>query len=272
MTKTRRSKQFLGLLAGAALVLAACGGDDEGGSDDTTAPDDTTQSTEAPAEGVEGGTLIWAHEQEPPDMHLDDPNNNLSVTSWIRQSLWEGLYGVSAATTFIPELLDGEATMADNGDGTFTATYKLREGLTWSDGDPLDADDVKYTYEMIMATGEEDADEDGNPDYIYLLGDRTGLDTITDFTVVSPTEFTITWSAYFGGWKGLFSEVHPSHVFSDDPGHRCRRGERCAARVEARRRTVIPSSGPLVFDSWEKGVKMTLTKNASYHGSSAPTS
>jgi peptide/nickel transport system substrate-binding protein len=101
------------------------------------------------------------------------------------------------------------------------------------------------------------------------LGDRTGLDTITDFTVVSPTEFTITWSAFFAGYPALFSEIHPSHVFPADPA------EAAAAENEALREwsvngTVIPSSGPMVFDSWERGVQMNLVRNDNYHGSVSP--
>ena len=42
----------------------------------------------------------------------------------------------------------------------------------------------------MAADGE---DEDGEPAYIYLLGDRTGYDTITDFTVNSPTEYGGYW-------------------------------------------------------------------------------
>lgn len=298
MINTRRSKRLAAIAVGLALVTAACGGDDgegdaEGteaateeatGGDDTATAEITTEEATEPAEetatatateptedtggeAAAGGTLVWAHEQEPPDLHLDDPENNLSITSWIRQSMWEGLYGVTASTEFFPELLAEEGVISDNGDGTFTASFKLREGLTWSDGDDLTADDVKYTYDMVMAA--DGTDEEGNPAYIYLLGDRTGLDTITDLTVVSPTEFTITWSAFFAGWKALFSEVHPSHVFPADPA------EAAAAANEALREwniggTVLPSSGPLVFESWERGVQMNLVRNDSYHGSVSP--
>src|SRR6056297_1144469 len=137
------------------MVFAACGSDDDSGDSGEGAEgtEDTTEETEGTteettgeggegAEGADGGTLIWAHEQEPPDLHLDDPENNLSITSWIRSAMIEGLYGISGSTEFYPELLDGEAELVENEDGSVTVNYTLREGLTWSDGEELTADDV----------------------------------------------------------------------------------------------------------------------------------
>src|SRR5690606_16327230 len=34
--------------------------------------------------------------------------------------------------------------------------------------------------------------------------------------------------------------------------------------------TVIPSSGPMVFDSWQRGVQMNMVRNDNYHGSNSP--
>jgi peptide/nickel transport system substrate-binding protein len=257
MRKTRKVGRISALLVAGALAAAACGGSDDSG--ETT--EETTEETAR--EGCGGsGTLVWAHEQEPGDMHLDDPENNLTITAWIRAALWEGLYGVSSATEFIPELLAGEAEVVSNDDGSVTANYTLRDGLVWSDGDDLTADDVKYTYDMVMAKG-----ADG--EYVYLTSSRDGLETITDFTVNSATEFSITWSAFFAGWKGLFTEVHPSHVFPADPA------EAAAAENEALRTwtldgTPLPSSGPMVFSEWNKGVSMSLVCSSVYHGSTSP--
>ena len=291
MINTRRTKRVIALAVGLSLVAAACGGDDDDDTADDTPAEEPADDGDEPADDGEepaddgdepaddgeepaddmddmsGGTLVWAHEQEPPDMHLDDPNNNLSITSWIRSSLLEGLYGISGSTEYYPELLAADNAPTENGDGSVTVNYELREGLMWSDGDDLTADDVKWTYDAIMAADGET--EDGDPNYIYLLGDRTGLDTITSFEVTSPTEFTVTWSAFFAGWKGVLSEIYPMHVFPADPA------EAAAALNESLRQwnvdgTVIPASGPMIFDTWEVGVQMNLVRNDMYHGSNSP--
>ncbi len=274
MKTTRRSHKLLATVAAASLVLAACGGDDDDAdgdvvTEDTGADEPADEPADAgeepadsgeepaaepaeepaaePADGASGGTLIWAHEQEPPDLHLDDPNNNLTTTSWTIQSMLDGLYGITASTEFFPELLAEEATITENGDGSVTGSFVLRDGLVWSDGDDLTSDDVKFYLDVVMAADGED--EEGNPNYVYLIGDRTGYDTVTDFTVVSPTEFEITWSAFYSGYPAMFARIYPSHVFPTDPV------EAATAMNESLPEwnvngTVIPSSGPMVFDSW----------------------
>ena len=239
MNTTRRSHKLLAMTAASALVFAACGSDDDSstttdgeastGTDaeapaetDGEAPAETdgeapaeTDGEEAPAPAAgDGGTLIWAHEQEPGDLHLDDPENNLSITSWIRSAMIEGLFGISGATEYYPELLADDGELTTNDDGTVTGTFTMRDGLSWSDGTALTADDVLFTFNSIMATDGET--EDGDPNYIYLFGDRTGWDTITEISADGNT-LSITWESFFAGYKGVLNEIYPAHQFSDDP-------------------------------------------------------
>ncbi len=252
------------------LIVAACGGTPSSESEPTVAPPATTQtgetsSTAPAAEYCDGspGELIWAHEQEPPDLHLNDPNNGLSITSYIWQSMWEDLYGVDTDITFYPELLSEEAEVTDNGDGSGTVNFKLRDGLTWSDGAPLTSADVKFTFDVIMEGFDPDAGGG-----TYLISSRTGYDQISNFEVVSPTEFSITFEPFYAGYKTLFTNVFPAHAFGENAG---------AAEVNAALATwqntageILPSSGPMVFESWQRGVTMHFVRNDLYHGSTSP--
>jgi len=245
--------------------------DDAMEDDAMTEEDDAMEEEEepppAPVEeeegGASGGTLIWAHEQEPPDMHLDDPNNNLSITSWIRSALVEGFYGVDGSTSYYPELLDGEAEVVENEDGTVTVNYTMREGLVWSDGAPLTTVDAMYTLDIWLEGCDFEAEEgDG---CVYFAGDRTGIDLITNYEATSETEMSITFSGFFAGWKGILNDIYAEHAYGAD-----------ATAVNenlpqwANADGVLPSSGPMVFDSWEPGVSMTMVRNEEYNGSNSP--
>ncbi|MEM9713279.1 MAG: ABC transporter substrate-binding protein [Actinomycetota bacterium] len=288
--KTKRSLlRLLALLLAFGLVAAACGdSDDDDGdgdtetteaegaeagedgeeTDETSAPETTVPPAPDVEEGATGGTLIWAHEQEPPDLHLDDPNNNLSITSWIRSAMIEGLYGISGATEFYPELLAQEGEVVDNGDGSFTINYVLRDGLTWSDGTPLTAADVEYTWNIFIegcATDDDGTITSDGEGCVYLLGSRQGYDLISDFTVTSDTEFSTTYVQFFAGWPALFNEVYAAHAYGAD-----------ATEVNANLPEwgnadgTLPSSGPMLFESWERGVSMNLLRNDAYHGTNSP--
>jgi len=206
-----------------------------------------------------GGELVWAHEQEPPDMHLDDPNNNLTITAWIRAALLEGLYGVSESGDYVVELLAEPATLTENGDGTITLSYRLRDGLEWSDGEPLTANDVKHTYDLVMEGYDRATGEGG----VYLTGSREGIDRIQpeSWDIASDTEFSFTMDSFFAGWPGLFTEVYPAHAIPD-----AATANELLREWKLESGDPIPSSGPMVFGEWTRGVSLTLVRNDDYHG------
>lgn len=276
---------FCGVLFAFACIAAACSGTEDNDQDAAGAGEDVTtaepsgsseqsEAGEAVAEeqppAVTGpGTLVWAHDVEPPDLHFDDPVNGLPITFWIREGLLESLFGVDVNLDHYPELLAAEPTVTANEDKSVVIEYRLRDGLSWSDGTPLTSTDVAYTHGIMVegCTTEPDGSLlDGiNEGCVYLMADRRGLDLVTDFTVVSDTQFTVTMAAFYPDWRSLYRHVYAAHAYGTD-----------AAEVNNNLRTMragsepLPTSGPLVFDSWQRGVSMTLVRNDLYHGSVSP--
>jgi len=123
------------LLVVAMLAFAAgCGGDDdEGGGDGTT--------TEATG-GAEGGTLVFAGASDPVvlDGALVSDGESLRVITQI----FETLVALKPGTTE-PEPGLAESWEA-NDDGTVW-TFKIREGVTFHDGEALDAEAVCFNFD-----------------------------------------------------------------------------------------------------------------------------
>ena len=267
----RRAWSRLTAVVGVLAVLATgCTEDGEPGEEESVpeaAPSEEVTGADDEVLGAAGGEycagagerdLVWAHAEEPPDLHVDDPANLLGVTSWIRQSLLEGLYGVNSSIEFVPELLAEDATVTELDDGRVRLDYRLRDGLRWSDGEPLTAEDVVNTYEIIME-GYDPATGEGAT---YLMTSRQGYDRIDpeSWEVTSDTEFSFEMTEFFAGYPGLFDTVFPAHVVPDAE----------TANAAWREFTLdgepVPSSGPMIFESWDRGVEMQLVRNEQYHG------
>ncbi len=283
--------QLLALIAALTVLAAACGssGDvPEQGSAESSGANDAEPAVldnsqpETAAEGRDPesdpepveepqpepppeGVLVWVHEQEPPDLHVDDPKNGLDVTTWIRAAVIEGLFGIDSDTSYYPELLAEEPTLTEDENGTVRIDYSLRDGLMWSDGVPLTAADVEYTHNIYVEGCTTEADGsiiNGSGDgCIYLLGNRTGYDLVTNFEVRNDTDFTVTMANFFAGWKELYIEVYAAHAFGADAA---------AVNRNLQEFRGLPASGPMVVDSWDRGVALNLVRNDSYHGSQSP--
>src|SRR6266566_7602101 len=140
MLKQARKSRFLmmsfSLLATFILILSACGGG---------ATTSTTTSTGAP---VKGGTWIDDLYEEPDSLL---PNMSSETFATI---VMDGLYAPLIYGTPQGQLMPGIATSVptvQNGGVSAdlkTVTFNLRPGLVWSDGKPLDARDVDYSWKL----------------------------------------------------------------------------------------------------------------------------
>jgi peptide/nickel transport system substrate-binding protein len=100
-----------------------------------------------------GKSVTGAWDQEPDS--VVPYFTNMSYAIWITQLTMAGLGEWDDQGNFVPELAEDVPT-ADNGgvsaDG-LTITWKLKDCLFWSDGEPLTSADVKFTWEAVMDPG-----------------------------------------------------------------------------------------------------------------------
>ena len=143
---------------------------------------------------------------------VGSPNNFNEWVGWknrdrgTQQLVNEPLWSVDFATgNIIPGLAAGDAIYNDD----FTqVTIPLREGVTWSDGEPFTADDVVYTIELLAAT--EGMNNHG-PMAAYV--ESAGAED--DYTVVvNLSQPNSRFHTYFlDRWGCVW--IMPEHIFSE---------------------------------------------------------
>ncbi|GMR02452.1 MAG: peptide ABC transporter substrate-binding protein [Acidimicrobiia bacterium] len=246
-------KRMAILLVVLALVAAACasgtGGDDTqttttaapsgGGGDSTTTAPPTT--TVPPTAEDAGGILTIGLFQEP-----DNLNPYLAVqtaSQLVRELVLEGLVDADPEGNYIPQLAEvpsaADGTISEDG---LTVTYKLRDGITWSDGDPFTSRDVQFTWEAIM--------NDAN-----AVNSQNGYDKITSVTTPDPQTAVVTYSELFAPALSLFSipeAILPAHVLEGQ------------AFGEADFNRTPEGTGPYVVTEWNSGQSIILDKNPNY--------
>jgi peptide/nickel transport system substrate-binding protein len=122
-----------------------------------------------------------------------------------------------------------------------TWTLKLREGVTFTDGNPYDAEAVKYNWDRIANP------DTVSPNQAWVASWAGGM------TVVDPLTLTITLPAANANFAAQVAELVP---FIASP-----------ATLEA---AADPSeiepigAGPFILVSWDQGVGMTLARNPDY--------
>jgi peptide/nickel transport system substrate-binding protein len=163
---------------------------------------------------------------------------------------WAGfLYNIDDRGNLYPELATQVPTVANGGvspDG-LTITYHLRKGVTWQDGAPFTARDVRFTWQAIM-----------NPD--NNVASRTGYDLIRDVEIVDDHTVRVhLLSRYAPAVDTFFAPG--AEPFAILPAHLLAKYHDLN-RVPYNVKPV--GTGPFVVDSWEQGVGVTMHANPKY--------
>ena len=146
----------------------------------------------------------------------------------------------------IPSLGNG---VAEDG---MSVTWKLKQGVTWSDGEPFTADDVKFTYD-------------------YVSNEATAATTAGNYKVVDsvesliPTTVKINFKNPTPGWYGVFcgdyGYILPQHVLKDSVG---------AAARNAPFNLKPIGTGPYKVDEFQAGDHVSYSINDKFRDPDKP--
>ena len=164
-----------------------------------------------------GGVIIEGNAGGDP-AHFNPILTSDTASQRIAGFLFAGLVNVNAETAdysaFAPPLAAGGIVQDWTVDETGTVyTFNLRQGLTWNDGDPIDAADVIYTWNAIKAGSEGIVDTPLS----YVI-DPTGASGILDVVALDDYTVQVTFpvaECTALGNVGVLAPV-PSHILPAD--------------------------------------------------------
>jgi peptide/nickel transport system substrate-binding protein len=208
--------------------------------------DTKTPDTSSAAPPVASGPPVkgdWVVQDIGADPDILNPIISSDATaSMINGQIFEGLLQMDNQTLKLEPCL---ATSWEISPDQLTYTFHLRHDVTWQDGVPLTADDVKYTYDRVQDPKVDDAPM------------RSYWNTIKSCTVLDP--YTVRFQAserYFKTLETLgVSSILPKHLlanvadFNDAPFNRAPIG-----------------TGPYKFVRWDTGSQIVLERNDHYWG------
>ena len=149
-------KRLLPLLLAVVMTLGlvACGGGgNSGGNAGGNAGGNTTTTPPADTGNDAGGAASTSGDKSPDNdfviampndaTHLDPHVSSNGYSNQITNAMYEGLLAFNEQTEVIPVL----ATDWSVSDDALVYTFKLREGVTFHDGEPFNAEAVKAVWE-----------------------------------------------------------------------------------------------------------------------------
>jgi peptide/nickel transport system substrate-binding protein/microcin C transport system substrate-binding protein len=186
----------------------------------------------------QGGTFNFNLGAEPTTLHPINGTDiyNRRILAWTCDSL---LDRNPDTNDFIPGLAERTEISADGTEFSFT----LRKGVKWHDGQPLTAEDVKFSFDMIFDPKFEAAHM------------RPYYEGIAKAEVVDPQTVKFTAKeTYFGNMLTLSSlTVLPKHIYGDtEKGKKLNKTLMC--------------SGPYKLEKYDQGQSITLVRNKEWWG------
>lgn len=104
---------------------------------------------------------------------FDPLKTNDAASTYVTAQIYETLYQIANDGNFVPLLADGMPEFSEDG---LSATIKLKQGVTFHDGTPFNAEAVKYTFELIK-------DPDFGSARASIANSIDTMEVIDDYTI-----------------------------------------------------------------------------------------
>ncbi|MCB0083171.1 MAG: peptide ABC transporter substrate-binding protein, partial [Caldilineaceae bacterium] len=252
---------FIGLVATLAMLLSACTAAAPAGSGETASDGAADTAASGGEEAASSGAGIG-----------DRDPKTLVILYWQAASLpgpylsggtkdqdagaitLEPLANVAPDGTFVPKLATEIPTVENGGisEDLTTITWKLKEGVKWSDGSDFTADDVVFTWEYCT-------DPDTGCTQLSRFEGVTNVEAVDDYTVKvtfdKPTPFMYTAFVTVG------SPIISRAQFGDCVG--------AAAQTCNEQNTLPLGTGPYKIVDFKVNDVATYERNENYHGEPA---
>jgi peptide/nickel transport system substrate-binding protein len=206
------------------------------------APATEEVTTEPGQETARESVFVFAHPTAFPDL---DPAKSFSNDSVITSNCYETLtfYNPPGAPELLSPVL---ATEWEANEDATEWTFKLREGVTFQDGEPFNAEAVKYAIDKTMEIGVGAA---------YIWDPVEEIEVVDDYTVKFHLSYAapldLIASSGYGAW--IYSpkayEEHDTEWFNQG---------NCAG------------TGPYSIESYERGSRLVMTRYEDYWGGWEP--
>jgi len=240
-----------------ALVLGACGGTSGSSGGSGTASDTNLAGTSA-ADSFNSATvgttgkITWTIEKTVDNWNLLSADGNTFDYGQVLNGIYPYTFipNPSYAVTMNSDLL---ASASETSTSPQTITYKIKPNAVWSDGQPINADDFVYAWQVQNGT-------DAN----IPVASTTGYQDIQSVTGSNGGKtVTVVYKNTFPDWKSLFGPLYPAHIAKQHGNN-----EASFAWFGANPPTV--SGGPFVLASVSSDkTSVILDRNPKYYGAPA---
>ena len=220
MPRPLSRRSFIGLAIGAAVtgpsLLAACTGGSTAG-----------RVTDRHADGILRVGVAGA------PSNLNPIDSGSELTRWLAEPVMETLYRYDENLDSVPLLAVGEPEVSDDG---LLWTIRLRDDVTFQNGDP-------FTAEHVIATLDHILDLSSGSEWITYL-----LDYVQRFDVIDDHTFSIGLVRPYGLLRSHLTNLPISH------------------KDWAGRRDAMMGTGPFMLDRFSPGQSFTMSRYPGYHG------